>query len=551
VFLTMMDLLLISPPVANIGQAAASISVLTAFLRSRGWKVGQWDAAIDAFHFFHSAQHLSACRDALAAAGADAALKGAATRAADTIEAAKRSLVDPRTVADTAAMERAFAALEVAGHVLTAVGLDRYQHTYRDFTVHGGFRDFAALEAALEDRAANPYLAWTAEHAIPRILESSPRAVGISITYLSQLIPGFTLARMLRRVAPRIRLVIGGGYLTALGEEARAIPKSLAPVDAIILHDGEDALDAWLRGEEPSAVSCTDLAKAPSPCWIADGLELSRYLVPRYAIPLPLTRGCHWGRCRYCNISAQTSSSYRVRPIELALADIRAAMAETGSNWFDFPVDSFRPDHLHQLARALIDNKLEVRWAAEVLMDRGLTTEVIGDLARSGCRCLRFGMESASDEVLVSMSKPRLPGLALRILGDCRQAGIRTGAMLILGYPTETQRQRTETFEFLADHHDVIDFVALHEFNLVPGSPLARDPAQAGIFTLPRGTVLQPAIPYRNANQVGLDQAHISEAATAMRDALREFYPHLGQPWAVAIGGWMTFAWCCLSKRTD
>jgi hypothetical protein len=119
--------------------------------------------------------------------------------------------------------------------------------------------------------------------------------------------------------------------------------------------------------------------------------------------------------------------------------------------------------------------------------------------------------------------------------------------MLILGYPTETQRQRTETFAFLADHRDVIDFVALHEFNLVPGSPLAGDPAQAGIFTLPRTAVLQPAIPYRNANQVGLDQGHVPEAATAMRDALREHYPHLGAPWAVAIGGWMTFAWCCLS----
>lgn len=49
-----MDFLLISPPVANFGQASSGLSVLTAFLRSRGWDAHPWDLAIDAFHHFHS-----------------------------------------------------------------------------------------------------------------------------------------------------------------------------------------------------------------------------------------------------------------------------------------------------------------------------------------------------------------------------------------------------------------------------------------------------------------------------------------------------------------
>jgi len=516
-----MDLLLISPPVANVGQAAASISTLAAYLRSRGWSVGQWDASIDAFHHFHSSAHLAACHARLAAEGASRSLVEAAAGAAAGIEEAKASLGRFETVEDPAAMERAFTVLEAAGHVLSASGRAGTAHSYRSFDLAGAWRDWDSLVAALDDPAANPYFGWAEELAVPRILASGAKAVGLSFTYLSQLLPGFTLVRQLKRLAPHLAVAVGGGYLTALGERAREIPPSVLPADLLVLHDGEAALDGWLAQSPASTTSstrstkstpstsstnstnstCLDLATVPSPSWTAEGLDLSRYLVPRYAVPVPLTRGCHWGRCRYCNISSQTSSSYRVRPGGLAVQDLRAAMAETGSNWFDLPTDSFRPDHLHAFARAILEARLDIRWAAEVLLHPQLSTEVIADLARSGCVCLRFGVESASAEVLAAMNKPRPPGLASRILRDCRAAGIRTSAMLIIGFPTETHRQRMEPFDFLVDHRDALDFVALHEFNLVPGSQMAADPASFGLIVLPSQAVLQPALPYHEARR--------------------------------------------------
>ncbi|MBI5547459.1 MAG: hypothetical protein HY901_26555, partial [Deltaproteobacteria bacterium] len=428
-----MDLLLVSPPVANIGQAASSISVLTAYLRARGWEVDQWDAGIDAFHHFHSAEHLSLLAAQLSAEGADSSVIEAAERASASIKVAKRSLQDPATLFEPAAMERAFETLDAAGTALSSRRPGRTRHTYRAFEVAGAFRDWASLAATLDDSEANPYLAWTEEHALPRILASRPASVGVSITYLSQVIPALTLVRRLKQRVPEIPVAVGGGYLTALGQTSRAIPRELLPADAVLLHDGEEALSRWLSRvldrpdhsmEPTSGEPCTSLDTVPSPSWVSDGLDLSRYLVPRYAIPLPLTRGCHWGRCHYCNISAQTSSAYRLRPLDLALSDIRQAMSQTGSNWFDFPVDSFRPDHLHRLAVELIEQRLQIRWAAEVLMHPGLTAEVIHDLARSGCCGLRFGMESASSEVLTAMNKPRPPQLASRILRDCHEAGI-------------------------------------------------------------------------------------------------------------------------------
>ena len=54
-----MRFLLISPPVSNIGQAAPSISVLTAWLRSKGHECAQWDLGLEVFHFFHSRQYMA------------------------------------------------------------------------------------------------------------------------------------------------------------------------------------------------------------------------------------------------------------------------------------------------------------------------------------------------------------------------------------------------------------------------------------------------------------------------------------------------------------
>ncbi|HQB43122.1 MAG TPA: radical SAM protein, partial [Polyangiaceae bacterium] len=338
--------------------------------------------------------------------------------------------------------------------------------------------------------------------------------------------------------------------------------------DAVVLHDGEHALDLWLRhvlmgDPEPShpnvwlrdsnryrrtsfgACPQVDLDSLPIPMWIADGLRLDDYLVPQYPIALPLSRGCYWGRCVFCNISSQTSSSYRRRSVANAIADIKAAMAETGSRWFDFPVDSFRPKHLRELALAIVQEGLSIEWGAEVLLDRGFNDEVLADLARSGCRCLRFGMESACPQTLRAMNKPVQPQTARRVLGSCRKHGIRTAVMFIVGFPSETQAQIQQTYDFVVDNRDRIDFLTFHTYSLVLGSPMAEDPGKYGLYLKPGRAIFSPNLPFVNTNPGGMQEDHVAQIVEPMRESLREFFPDLGELWTVGIGGWMTFANCC------
>jgi len=571
-----MDFLLISPPVANFGQATAGLSVLTSYLNSRGWKASQWDLAIDAFHHFHSPEELQACRELLASRPdkTDPKVLEVAARVVRDIDEAKDALRTPGVETDHARMKWAFDTINDAGIVLTAASFGAYEHDFRHFGVDEAFRNFKTLDEALDDPLRNPYLTYLEDQALERIERERPAAVGISMTYFSQVMPGFTLARLIKRRFPEIKVVAGGSYLTAVEHDLERVPFDVFPVDAVILHDGEEGLDQWLthvlkgEGSPEEIANCylhgpqttfvrsgerslrhTDLNDLPVPMWTLEGLELEKYLVPKYPIPLPLSRGCYWGRCAFCNISCQTVATYRTRPIEKAIADIKIALEQTGSNWFDFPVDSFRPKELRELADAIVAEGLEIEWGAEVLLDPGFKDELIVALAKSGCRTLRFGLESASVETLKAMNKPTRPKHAARILRACKANGIQTAVMLIAGFPTETQRQLYETYDYLVENHEVIDYLTIHQYSLVPGSPMAQDPAKFGLYLLDQDAVLWTSMPFVNTNPVGMKSDDLPDVVQAMKDGLKEYYPELGELWTVAIGGWMTFPAACGVRR--
>jgi len=563
-----MDLLLISPPVANFGQATSGLSVLTAYLRALGWDAHQWDLAIDAFHHFHSPDYLDVRAEIVLRQSRDDTLRDVAARVVGEIDDAKEALRTPGVEHDRDRMRRAFETINNAGIVMTAASRGRYEHDFRHFGVNSAFRSFANLEETLSDPDQNPYLDYTEQFVLPRLRREKPRTVGVSLTYFSQVIPGFTLVRKIREHLPDTPIVVGGAYLTAVEHDIGRIPASLLPADAIIVHDGEEALDSWLRivldrTDAPSSVpNCylpedtftrsdaenvahTDLNNLPGPMWTSDGLHLDRYLVPRYPIPLPLARGCYWGRCSYCNISCQTAATYRTRPVDKSIEDMRVAMRETCSNWFDLPVDSYRPRDLHALAGAILKAGLEVEWGAEVLLDPAFKDEVIADLARSGCRTLRFGLESASIDTLKAMNKPTRPDSALRILKACKRNGIQTAAMLIAGFPTESQRELNLTYDYLVESHEFIDFLTIHQYSLVPGSPMANDPSRFGLYLLEPEAVLWTSLPFVNTNLVGMKNEDLPRVVGSMKESLSEYYTDLGELWTVAIGGWMTFPACC------
>src|SRR5687768_15907382 len=167
-----MDILLISTPVANFGQCSSGLSVLTAYLRAKGFEARQWDLAIEAFHHFHSPEQLSRCLEVLERAGVgnvpepkdingrtpdEQDIRVVARRVIAEIDAAKEALRREGIERDHATMRWAFQTIADAGVVMTAASLGRYEHDFRHFGIPDAFRSYAALEDAIEDPARNPY----------------------------------------------------------------------------------------------------------------------------------------------------------------------------------------------------------------------------------------------------------------------------------------------------------------------------------------------------------------------------------------------------------
>ncbi len=374
---------LIAPPVGNFGQATPGISVLTAWLRYKGYACVQWDLSIDAFHHFHSQEYLRKCAKVLAErakVSIGAAIDGAegmtrgpgvlnpprpgereetvlelALRTAQKIEAAKIRIREAGVESNAVDMKRCVETIRDAGLVVGAThgcffGYNRYD-------VPGAFASWERMLEVATTPDQNPFLPYFQEQVLPRIAAEAPDLLGLSVTYMSQWIPALTLAHLVRKAHPKMRIVMGGSFPASVQEDVVAMPTAVGAIDGIIFGDGEeplsrylqamageigfDAVPGLLRAEGDHYVmnaeeSKVKLDEIPPPVLDLDGIELDRYLVPKYSVALPATRGCYWGKCTFCNISNQARYRYRRRSNVRAVEDMQILKERYGTNWFDF-----------------------------------------------------------------------------------------------------------------------------------------------------------------------------------------------------------------------
>jgi hypothetical protein len=107
----------------------------------------------------------------------------------------------------------------------------------------------------------------------------------------------------------------------------------------------------------------------------------------------------------------------------------------------------------------------------------------------AGFRYLAFGFESGSDRVVGLMHKGHDQAMAQMILEECRRTKLRVEALIMFGYPTETEIEATQTIEMLARNADALFGINLNAFTLDPQSPIGRDPAAHGLIPTSDGPV--------------------------------------------------------------
>ena len=207
------------------------------------------------------------------------------------------------------------------------------------------------------------------------------------------------------------------------------------------------------------------------------------------------------------------------------IEDVRAISAH--SRFIYFSVDVLAQATILRFAERAVEERLDIRWGAEIRLEKYWSRERCELLRRSGCVAISVGFESGNQRVLDLINKGTTPAQVRRTIQAMHAAGVGVQVMGFTGFPTETLEEARDSIDFLADTRDLWAFGGLGEFVLTSGAIVAKDPARFGIANV------RPAESEGVARSLDFDEP-ISQAARGaiQREKRRRLRSgHYDRPW--------------------
>ncbi len=339
-----------------------------------------------------------------------------------------------------------------------------------------------------------PLMDYELREAVAAVRATNPDVVGISVlTKLAS--SGYALADALKQEESSLPIVMGGAHVTSFYDH---IFFECAAVDYLIPGEGEETLaellDCLERNEDPMEVhglilrgfdgTCRitpvreyikDLDALPHP--VRDIYDNSRYIpLPNQSRRLPATtiitsRGCPYGKCRFCYQGGKYASPYRRRSPENVIEEIQQLIDALGVREIVFWDDNFciNIKWITRFCDLLDENKLNIAWTVQGRVNT-VTEAMLHRMAASGCYNIYFGFESGSQETLDFVQK----GITLEQSRDAvrwaKQAGMEIRGSVILGLPDDTPEKAEQTIRFACELN--IDWMIFYPYHVQPGTCL-------------------------------------------------------------------------------
>jgi len=511
--------MLVFPPHWQPLMPHLALPSLTAYLRNHGVEVEPWDLNIDTFDQILSKRHMDGILHRLRRArrlideeDVDSRLEQARFRMMEwALQNGPRIARRIDWAKDVIRSQRFFEP-EVSFEALSTIteGLRLASAPYYPSTLHlMGYNSAypqdstRAILTAVQDSDYNMFRPLFRRTVLPRIQQSAPDVVGISITSAHQVIAAFTLASLIKETGVNTHVTLGGKMITCWREllpERKPLwnlfdsaivlqgEQNLLQLIETLEQDGDLSSVPNLLYREGRSIRVNDPApprpakSLPAPDF--EGLPLERYLSPTPVIPLLASRGCYWGRCAFCNVGYGESKQFSEnRPEEIA-AEMMSLSETYDTPYIFFSDEALSPRMLKTLSQELIEANAELNWACCARFEPGITGEVLSRMRKAGCRMILYGLESGSQRVLDRMSKGTRLEVARRILEEGAEAGIWNHVFVFFGFPGETEEDAEETIQFFRDNRDVIHSGSSSTFLLERHAQVAQSPADYGVTRL-------------------------------------------------------------------
>ncbi len=448
-------LLLLTPPLLQTNCPYPATMHLTGFLRSLNCNVHQRDLGI------------KVVRDILVEYGGD--------EAEELLELLSGNAPPEAKYEASAIIEEI--AFAVRDEIDPSFGFSRYAER-----ISAQAADFTTIEKQIRTRGVmdEPL----ERHLQEAIEETRPTIVGVTCPFPGTLIASFKIARYIRKKYPKIRLVLGGGFVsTELREMTDKRPYKY--FDDFLFDEGYAPL-AQLMGYK-----ITPRDVPPFVCPDYTGIDWSDYFdvvetdnpmhqlwsVGRWR-KLQMARGCYWHKCAFCDVVLPYIGCFE----QPAASDVVDAMEKVGGD-IHFVDEAMPPALIRGICDEIIKRKLKCRWWGNIRFDTSFTPALAKRMAKAGCIAVSGGLECANDRLLKLMNKGITLASAEKALEAFKSAGILVHAYLMYDFPTETEAEyrAAKRYEKSLYKKGLIQSSFWHRFALTVHSPIAREPKKYGI----------------------------------------------------------------------
>jgi hypothetical protein len=461
-------ILFLTPPFVQLNTPYPATPSLVGFLSQRGYECAQRDLSIEV-----ALEMLRAYGD-------------------DFADEAVEILQNPHLSAEDKVETTAYVdelALWIRDNVDSDFGLSRYAErlgvSVPDFgMVLRRLRRCSAVDRILEEKV------------VEALRETRPETVGVTCPFPGTLLGAFRIAKTVRRIAPGVRLVLGGGYVNT---ELRTLGDSRVGrfFDVVMYDEGYAPWIELLEGTDEKDVHVPAFVK-PS----YEGLDLSLYMdLPETENPmhrlwstgrwlkLQMARGCYWHKCAFCDVTLDYIKCFEMPSAALVVDAMQALAAETScaEPAFHFTDEAMPPALIARVCREIVRRRFRCRWWGNVRFDASFTPQLARLMSRAGCIAVSGGLECAVDRLLVLMNKGITLASARAALTAFRDAGIMVHAYLMYAFPTETEREARSALGLVRRlfREGLVQSAFFHRFALTVHSPIANDPSRFGIRLAP------------------------------------------------------------------
>lgn len=314
-----------------------------------------------------------------------------------------------------------------------------------------------------------------------RVREIQPDVVGIGIPFTIRAESAFAIARIVKKVNPKTKVVVGGIHVTGYPDACL----SENAVDYIVMGEGEGPVLELLHSIKKNDEKALDEIRGlgfrrangefqknirENPIEDLDRLAYpARHLLPydryfsaqkvfatgRYGkrfATVSTSRGCPY-TCSFCIIHTLFGRKWRYRSPENVVDEIQMLKEKYNIPYIHFEDDNLTllSDRIVRIAELMIERKLNIKWdTPNGVMAHTIDDEdILRKLKESGCQSLSFAPESGDQWVIKNIVKKNIDlQRIVNAVKICKKIGLRCEAFFVIGFPGETKKQIENTIEY-------------------------------------------------------------------------------------------------------